>query len=74
MPQSVTFDIGNGILNVSAKDLGTGKKRDHDHQLVGSSKRHRTSRTRGRTTEDKQRREEIEVKNQPTGLLTSRRC
>ena len=51
VPQiEVTFDIDvNGILNVTAKDMGTGKEQDHDHG------RKRT--LRGGDQEDGQRRQ-----------------
>ena len=69
MPQiEVTFDIdANGIMNVSAKDLGTGKEqkititsssglsKDEVEKLVRDAESH--------ADEDKQRREEIEAKN-----------
>ena len=77
LPQvEVTFDIdANGILNVSAKDLGTGKeqkititsssglsKGDID-KLVKDAEAH--------SDEDKQRREEIEAKNGLDSLIYS---
>jgi molecular chaperone DnaK len=77
VPQvEVTFDIdANGILNVSAKDRATGKeqaititassgltKNDID-KMVGEAETH--------AEEDKQRREEIEVKNQADSLAYS---
>ena len=69
MPQiEVTFDIdANGIMNVSAKDLGTGKEqkititsssglsKDEVEKLVKDADAH--------ASEDKERREEIEAKN-----------
>ena len=69
MPQvEVTFDIdANGIMNVSAKDLGTGKEqkititsssglsKDDVEKLVKDAEAH--------ADEDRQRREEIEEKN-----------
>jgi molecular chaperone DnaK len=75
MPQvEVTFDIdANGILNVSAKDLGTGKEqkititsssglsKQDVEKLVKDAEAH--------ASEDKQRREEIEVKNQLDSLV-----
>jgi molecular chaperone DnaK len=75
MPQiEVTFDIdANGIMNVSAKDLGTGKeqkititsssglsKEDVD-RLVHDAEAH--------AAEDKTRREEIEAKNNLDSLV-----
>jgi molecular chaperone DnaK len=75
MPQiEVTFDIdANGIMNVSAKDLGTGKEqkititsssglaKDEVEKLVKDAESH--------AAEDKQRREEIEAKNQLDTLV-----
>jgi molecular chaperone DnaK len=75
MPQiEVTFDIdANGIMNVSAKDLGTGKEqkititstsglsKDEVEKLVHDAESH--------AAEDKQRREEIEAKNQLDSLV-----
>jgi molecular chaperone DnaK len=69
MPQiEVTFDIdANGIMNVSAKDLGTGKEqkititsssglsKNEVEKLVRDAESH--------ADEDKKRREEIEAKN-----------
>ncbi len=70
MPQvEVTFDIdANGILNVSAKDLGTGKEqkititassglsKDEIEKMKKDAEAH--------ADEDKKRREEIEVRNE----------
>jgi len=70
MPQiEVTFDIdANGILHVSAKDLGTGKEqkititassglsKDEIEQMKKDAEAH--------AEEDKKRREEIEVRNE----------
>jgi molecular chaperone DnaK len=75
MPQvEVTFDIdANGIMNVAAKDLGTGKEqkititsssglaKDEVEKLVRDAEAH--------AAEDKQRREEIEAKNQLDSLV-----
>jgi molecular chaperone DnaK len=77
MPQiEVTFDIdANGILNVSAKDLGTGKEqkititsssglaKDEIDKLVSEAESH--------ASEDKQRREEVEAKNTLDSLIYS---
>ncbi len=77
VPQiDVTFDIdANGIMNVSAKDLGTGKEqkititsssglnKDEIEKLVRDAEAH--------SEEDKKRREEIEVKNGLDSLLYS---
>jgi len=75
MPQiEVTFDIdANGIMNVSAKDLGTGKEqkititsssglsKNDVEKLVKDAESH--------ASEDKTRREEIEAKNQLDSLV-----
>jgi molecular chaperone DnaK len=77
VPQiEVTFDIdANGILNVSAKDLGTGKEqkititassglgKDEIDRMVKDAQAH--------ADEDKGRREEIEAKNRLDGLIYS---
>lgn len=77
MPQiEVTFDIdANGILNVSAKDLGTGKEqairieassgleKDEVEKMVKEAEVH--------AEEDKKKREETEVKNQADALIYS---
>jgi len=75
VPQiEVTFDIdANGILNVSAKDLGTGKEqkivitassglsKDDVEKMVKEAESH--------SAEDKKRRQEIEVRNQADALV-----
>jgi len=75
MPQiEVTFDIdANGILNVSAKDLGTGKEqkititassglnKDEINRMVTDAQSH--------SEEDRKRREEIEAKNRLDSLI-----
>ncbi len=77
VPQiEVTFDIdANGILNVSAKDLGTGKEQkmtitassklsDEDVQkMMQSAKEHEE--------EDKKKKEEIEIRNTTDSLVYS---
>ncbi len=77
LPQiEVTFDIdANGILNVSAKDLGTGKEqkititassglnKDEIDRMVKEAQSH--------SDEDHKRREEIEAKNRLDGLIYS---
>jgi len=77
VPQiEVTFDIdANGIVNVSAKDLGTGKEqkititassglsKDEIEKMVKDAQLH--------AQEDKKRREEIEVRNQADNLVYS---
>ena len=75
MPQiEVTFDIdANGILNVSAKDLGTGKEqkititassglnKDEIDRMVREASSH--------SEDDRKRREEIESKNRLDSLI-----
>lgn len=75
IPQiEVKFDIdANGIVNVSAKDLGTGQEqkititsssglsKDDIEQMVKEAEKN--------AAEDKKRREEVEVKNQADNLL-----
>jgi molecular chaperone DnaK len=77
VPQvEVTFDIdANGILNVSAKDLGTGKEqkititassglnKDEIDRMVKDASAH--------SEEDRKRREEIEAKNRLDSLIYS---
>jgi molecular chaperone DnaK len=77
MPQvEVTFDIdANGIMNVSAKDLGTSKEqkititassglaKDEIDRLVKDAQAH--------SEEDRKRREEIEAKNRLDSLVYS---
>jgi len=70
LPQiEVTFDIdANGILHVSAKDLGTGK--DQKITIQGSSGLSKdevdkmTREAESHASEDKQRREAVEARNQ----------
>jgi molecular chaperone DnaK len=75
IPQvEVTFDIdANGIVNVSAKDMGTGKEQkititassgladDEIDKMVKDAEQH--------AEDDKQRREEVEVRNQADALV-----
>ncbi|MBM4332599.1 MAG: molecular chaperone DnaK [Deltaproteobacteria bacterium] len=75
VPQvEVTFDIdANGILNVSAKDMATGKhqaititassglSKDEVEKMVKDAEAH--------SAEDKQRRQEIEMRNQADALV-----
>ena len=77
VPQiEVAFDIdANGMVNVSAKDLGTGKEqkititassglaKEEIDQMVKDAESH--------SDDDKKRREEIEVKNQADNLVYS---
>ena len=75
MPKiDVTFDIdANGILNVSAKDLGTGKEQKititSSSGLSKSEVENFVKDAESHASEDKQRREEIEVKNQLDSLV-----
>jgi len=75
IPQvEVTFDIdANGIVNVSAKDMGTGKEqkititassglaKEEIDTMVKDAESH--------ASEDKKRREEIEIRNQADSLV-----
>jgi molecular chaperone DnaK len=75
IPQiEVTFDIdANGIVNVSAKDLGTGKQqsvtisggsalsKDDIERMMGDAEKY--------AEEDRQRREEAEVRNRAESLV-----
>ena len=77
IPQiEVTFDIdANGIVNVSAKDLGTGKEqkititsssglsKDDINKMVGEAESH--------AEDDKRKREEIEARNRADSLVYS---
>ena len=77
MPQiEVTFDIdANGIVNVSAKDLGTGKQQqitisgstalndDEVERMVKDAEAH--------AEEDKRRKEEVEVRNNCDALVNA---
>ncbi len=77
IPQvEVTFDIdANGIMHVSAKDLGTGKEQriqitassglaeDEIQKMVREAEQH--------SDEDKQRREEVESRNRLDSLIYS---
>ena len=75
VPQiEVTFDIdANGILNVTAKDLATGK--DQKIQITSSSGLSKQDVERmareadAHAAEDKEKREEIEARNQLDGLV-----
>lgn len=75
MPQiEVTFDIdANGILNVSAKDMGTGKEQaititapnklseDEIDQKIKEAEQH--------AEEDKKRQEEVEIRNNADSMI-----
>jgi molecular chaperone DnaK len=77
MPQiEVAFDIdANGILNVSAKDLGTGKEQSIKIQSSsGLSKdevQKMTKDAEAHAEEDKKRREVVDLKNQADQLVYS---
>ncbi len=77
IPQiEVTFDIdANGILNVSAKDTGTGKEQKITiTSSSGLSKDDVEKMTREgelHAEEDKQRKEEIEIKNRADSMIYS---
>src|SRR5436309_1478147 len=70
VPQiEVTFDIdANGILNVSAKDLGTGKEQKITITASSGLAKDEVERMRkdaeAHADEDKERREEVETRNQ----------
>ena len=70
----VTFDIdANGIVNVSAKDKGTGKEQNIQIQASGGLSEADIERmvkdAETHATEDKKRRETIEVKNAGDALI-----
>jgi molecular chaperone DnaK len=75
MPKiDVTFDIdANGILNVSAKDLGTGKEQKititSSSGLSKNEVENFVKDAESHASEDKQRREEIDIKNQLDSLV-----
>jgi len=77
VPQiEVTFDIdANGILNVSAKDLGTGKKQSIVIQSSSGLTKEEVEKMRkdaeAHAAEDKKRREVIDLKNQADQLVYS---
>ncbi len=77
VPQiEVTFDIdANGILNVSAKDLGTGKEQSIEIKsssgLTEDEVEKMTKEAQEHEEEDKKRREVIELKNQADQLVYS---
>jgi len=74
MPQiEVTFDIdANGILNVSAKDKATSKEQKvtitHSSGLSKNEVEKMVADARSHETEDKERRELVEVKNRAENL------
>jgi molecular chaperone DnaK len=77
VPQvEVTFDIdANGILHVKAKDLGTGK--EQSIRITSSTKLSKdevdkfVKQAEQYATEDKQRKEEIEIRNEADNLVYS---
>ncbi|MCL4152359.1 UNVERIFIED_CONTAM: hypothetical protein GTU68_055670, partial [Idotea baltica] len=77
VPQiEVTFDIdANGIVHVSAKDLGTGK--EQSIQITASSGlsdeeiQQMVKEAEAHAEEDKKRRDQVEAKNQLDGLVYS---
>jgi len=77
MPQiEVAFDIdANGILNVSAKDLGTGKQQSivikSSSGLSDEEVDRMTNEAESHAEEDKQRREVVDLKNQADQLIYS---
>ncbi len=77
MPQiEVTFDIdANGILNVSAKDLGTAKEQKITITASSGLSKNEIDRmvkdAQAHSDEDRKRREEIEAKNRLDSLIYS---
>jgi molecular chaperone DnaK len=74
VPQiEVTFDIdANGILNVSAKDKGTGKETkitiSHSSGLAKDEVEKMVAEARSHEADDKKRREEVELRNRAENL------
>jgi molecular chaperone DnaK len=77
VPQiEVAFDIdANGILNVSAKDLGTGKQQSIEIKsssgLSEEEVKKMTREAEAHAAEDKQKREVVDLKNQADQLIYS---
>jgi len=77
VPQiEVTFDIdANGILNVSAKDLGTGREQKititSSSGLSKDEVQRMTKEGELHAEEDRQRKEEVEIKNKADSLVYS---
>lgn len=75
VPQiEVTFDIdANGILNVAAKDLGTGKQQDikitHSSGLTDQEIEKMKKDAKEHEAEDKAKKEEIDLKNQADSMV-----
>ncbi|MBI5417990.1 molecular chaperone DnaK [Candidatus Poribacteria bacterium] len=77
VPQiEVTFDIdANGIVHVSAKDLGTGKEQKIRIESTGGLSKEEIEKmvknAEAHAAEDKKRKEEVEVRNQADSLIYS---
>ncbi|MBI4344305.1 MAG: molecular chaperone DnaK [Euryarchaeota archaeon] len=75
VPQiEVTFDIdANGILNVAAKDLGTGKEQKititAPHKLAKEEIEKKVKEAESYAEEDRRRREEAELRNEADSLV-----
>lgn len=75
IPQiEVTFDIdANGIVNVSAKDMGTGKEQSititSSNKLSDEEVEAKVKEAEQFADEDKKRKEEVEVKNKAEALV-----
>ncbi len=75
VPQiEVTFDIdANGIVNVSAKDMGTGKEQSititSSNKLSDEEVEAKVKEAEQFADEDKKRKEEVEVKNKAEALV-----
>jgi molecular chaperone DnaK len=75
VPQvEVTFDIdANGILHVTAKDLGTGKTQDiritHSSGLTETEIEKMKKDAKEHEADDKKKREEIDTKNQADAMI-----
>lgn len=75
LPQiEVTFDIdANGILHVTAKDLGTGKQQDikitHSSGLTDQEIDRMKKDAKEHESDDKKKKEEIDLKNQADSMI-----
>ncbi|BAW31984.1 MAG TPA: molecular chaperone DnaK [Methanothermobacter sp.] len=75
IPQiEVTFDIdANGILNVSAKDLGTGKEQamkiTAPHKLSEEEIRKKIEEAKKYAEEDRKRQKEVEIRNNADSMI-----
>ncbi len=70
----VTFDIdANGILNVSAKDMGTGKEQKvtitAPHKLSQDEINQKVREAEAHAEEDKKKQEEIEIRNNADSMI-----